>query len=83
MKTMIDKFQAKYLISCLLSIVIFSATAVAIAAPTIDIINYSKISTASLEKWTKVGTAKFSDWQADTLGVIWDFGQFVNDRFIR
>ncbi len=34
--------------------------------PTIEIINYSKIPTASVEKWTKAGAAKLSDWQADT-----------------
>jgi hypothetical protein len=49
--------------------------------PTIEIINYSKTPTATVEKWTKAGAAKLSDWQADTLGVIWDLGRFVNDRF--
>ena len=34
---------------------------------------------SALEKWTSVGTSKFSDWQADTLGVIWELGHLVSD----
>lgn len=47
--------------------------------PNIEIINYSKIPTATLVKWTEVGGSKFSDWQADTLGVIWELGQLKSE----
>ena len=57
----------------LVFLIVSFLTPLALAAntdPNIEIINYSKVPTSTLEKWTRVGTSKFSDWQADTLGVI-------------
>ena len=66
----------------LVFLIVSFLTPLALAAntdPNIEIINYSKVPTSTLEKWTRVGTSKFSDWQADTLGVIWELGHLVSD----
>ena len=66
----------------LVFLIVSFLTPLALAAntdPNIEIINYSKVPTSTLEKWTRVGTSKFSDWQADTLGVIWELGHLVSE----
>lgn len=55
----------------------------AAAQPSIEIINYSSIKTSDIEAWTNAGAAHLSDWQADTLGVMWDLGRHISDNFSR
>ena len=74
------KKTIKLFINTFLILFILSPLAIATSTnPSVEIINYSKIPTATLMKWTEFGGSKFSDWQAETLGVIWELGELKSD----
>ena len=80
MKAIYKLFCNVFLLLVFLIASFFTSLALATNSdPNIEIINYSKVPTSTVEKWTRVGTSKFSDWQADTLGVIWELGRLEND----
>ena len=79
MASFYSKFSWRLGIVCMASIGIVTPTIA--ADPTINIINYGTLKTSDLEAWTRAGAEHLSDWQADTLGVTWDIGSQVSERF--